>query len=45
VCRQAKALLRCVRSRQWPADRVVATGGHRGRSPDRTGSGTSGRGP
>jgi hypothetical protein len=44
VCREAKALLRYVSSRQWPAGRVVATGGRRGRSPARTSSGTSGRG-
>jgi hypothetical protein len=44
VCRQAKGLLRYVSSRQWPAGRVLATGGRRGRSPARTGSGTSGRG-
>ena len=44
VCREAKALLRYVSSRQGPAGRVVAAGGLRGRSPARTGSGTSGRG-
>jgi hypothetical protein len=44
VCREAKALLRYVSSRQGPAGRVVATGGRRRRSPARTGSGTSGRG-
>ena len=45
VCREAKVLLRYVSSRQWPAGRFVANGGRRGRSPARTGSGTSGRGP
>jgi hypothetical protein len=35
ACRQAKALLRCVSSRQWPAGRAVATGGRRAlASPD-----------
>jgi hypothetical protein len=45
VCREAKVLLRYVSSRQWPAGRVVANGGRQGRSPSRTGSGTSGREP
>ena len=44
VCREAKALLRYVGSPQGPAGRVVSAGGRWGRSPDRTGSGTSGRG-
>jgi hypothetical protein len=43
VCREAKVLLRYVSSRQWPAGRVVANGGRRGRPPARTGSRTSGR--
>jgi hypothetical protein len=44
VCREAKALLRYVSSRQRPAGRVVAAGGRGRRSPARTGHGTSGRG-
>jgi hypothetical protein len=44
VCREAKALLRYISSRQWPARPVVATDGRRRRSLARTGSGTSGRG-
>jgi hypothetical protein len=44
VCREAKVLLRYVSSRQWPAGRVVANGGRRGRSTVRTSSGTSSRG-
>jgi hypothetical protein len=44
VCREAKALLRYVGSPQGPAGRVVSAGGRWGRSPARTGSGTSGRG-
>ena len=44
VCREAKALLRYLSSRQRPAGRVVATGGRRRCSPARTGSCTSGRG-
>ena len=45
VCREAKVLLRYISSRQWPAGRVVANGGRRGRAPARTGSGTSGGSP
>jgi hypothetical protein len=44
VCREAEVLLRYVSSRQWPAGRFVANGARRGRSPARTGGGTSGRG-
>ena len=44
VCREAKALLRYVSSRQWPAGQDVATDARRGRSPAGTVSGTSGRG-
>jgi hypothetical protein len=36
VRREAKALLRYVSSRQWPAGQEVATGGRRRRSPART---------
>jgi hypothetical protein len=38
ICRAAKVLLRYISSRQWPADRFVANGGRRGRSPARTGN-------
>ena len=41
ACRQAKALLRCVSSRQWPAGQVVVNGGRRDHSTARTISGTS----
>jgi hypothetical protein len=44
VCREARALLRYVSSRQWPAGRFVATGGRRRRSRARTGNDTSTRG-
>ena len=44
VCREAKALLRYVSSRQGPAGPVVAPGGRPGRSPAQTGGGTSNSG-
>jgi hypothetical protein len=38
ICRAAKGLLRYISSRQWPAERFVANGGRRGRSPARPSS-------